>query len=72
LYVNLYLSIFSLSITILLNDMYHKFFNKYIDETQLKQIKHDVLSPAFISNQFISCENNSQRFIEQIILYSNK
>ena len=55
-----------------LNDMYHKFFNKYIDETQLKQIKHDVLSPAFISNQFISCENNSQRFIEQIILYSNK
>ena len=54
-----------------LNDMYNKFFNKSIDEKQLKQIKHNVLSPAFISNQFISCENNSERFIEQMILHSN-
>ena len=55
-----------------INDMYNNFFNIYMDEKHLKQIKPDVLSPAFISNQFISCENNNELFVEQIILNSNK
>jgi len=54
-----------------INDMYNNFFNIYMDEKQLKQIKPDVLSPAFISNQFMSCENNNELFVEQIILNSN-
>lgn len=55
-----------------INDMYNNFFNIYMDETKLKQIKPDVLSPAFISNQFMSCECNNELFIEQLISNSNK
>ena len=55
-----------------INDMYNKFFKIYMDETKLKQIKPDVFSPAFISNQFMSCECNSELFIEQLISNSNK